>query len=166
VVLDDCNFHDCVRLDEFESSRTLSFLPPDGEFALLNYRITQEFRAPFRIFPTVEETSPTKVRPRHIRRSRESGRLGENRGSREVSWRVAAFWSSGPRTAVVTHSLLVSFWICAAGDDAHDPGRHPRGQLRRQRAGDASLSRSCAYNFMSRGISPMDVLTNPYKWYI
>lgn len=63
MVLDDCNFHDCVRLDEFESSRTLSFLPPDGEFALLNYRITQEFRAPFRIFPTVEETSPTKVRP-------------------------------------------------------------------------------------------------------
>ena len=61
VVLDDCNFHECVRLDEFETSRTLSFFPPDGEFALLNYRITGEFRAPFRIFPTVEELSPYKV---------------------------------------------------------------------------------------------------------
>jgi AP-4 complex subunit mu-1 len=28
VVMDDCNFHECVRLDEFESSRTLHFLPP------------------------------------------------------------------------------------------------------------------------------------------
>ncbi|GAB5030969.1 coatomer protein gamma sub-unit [Nannochloropsis oceanica] len=61
VVLDDCNFHECVRLDEFESSRTLSFFPPDGEFILLNYRITGEFRAPFRIFPTVEEISPYRL---------------------------------------------------------------------------------------------------------
>jgi hypothetical protein len=30
VVLDDCNFHECVRLDEFEAHRTLSFIPPDG----------------------------------------------------------------------------------------------------------------------------------------
>jgi len=49
-------------LDEFETSRTLSFFPPDGEFALLNYRITGEFRAPFRIFPVVEEVSQYKVR--------------------------------------------------------------------------------------------------------
>lgn len=62
MVLDDCNFHECVRLDEFESSRTLTFLPPDGEFALLNYRVTGEFRCPFRIFPSVEETAPYKVR--------------------------------------------------------------------------------------------------------
>lgn len=61
VVLDDCNFHECVRLDEFESSRTLTFLPPDGEFALLNYRVTGEFRCPFRIFPSVEEVAPYKV---------------------------------------------------------------------------------------------------------
>jgi AP-4 complex subunit mu-1 len=28
VVLDDCNFHECVRLDEFEATRTLHFIPP------------------------------------------------------------------------------------------------------------------------------------------
>lgn len=31
VVLDDLNFHECVRLDEFEDSRTLLFYPPEGE---------------------------------------------------------------------------------------------------------------------------------------
>lgn len=61
VVLDDCNFHECVHLDEFESSRTLHFLPPEGEFAVLNYRVTADFRAPFRIFPSLEETGPYKL---------------------------------------------------------------------------------------------------------
>ena len=61
VVLDDCNFHECVHLDEFESARTLHFLPPDGEFVILNYRITADFRCPFRITPLIEEPGPYKV---------------------------------------------------------------------------------------------------------
>ena len=35
VELDDCRFHQCVRLDEFDSQRTISFIPPDGEFELM-----------------------------------------------------------------------------------------------------------------------------------
>jgi len=58
VVLDDCSFHDCVNMTEWEHGRILSFYPPDGEFVVLNYRLTGEFRTPFRIFPAVEETGP------------------------------------------------------------------------------------------------------------
>lgn len=61
VKLDDCNFNDCVNLSEFEHTRTLSFIPPDGEFAVLNYRMTGEFKIPFRIFPSVEETAPNTI---------------------------------------------------------------------------------------------------------
>lgn len=61
MVLDDCNFHECVKLDEFESARTLHFLPPEGEFAVLNYRVTGDFRCPFKIFPSIEETAPYKL---------------------------------------------------------------------------------------------------------
>lgn len=61
VVLDDCNFHECVHLDEFESSRTLHFIPPDGEFSVLNYRVTADFSPPFRIFPSIEEISQYKL---------------------------------------------------------------------------------------------------------
>ena len=39
VELDDCRFHQCVRLDEFDSQRTISFVPPDGEFELMKYSI-------------------------------------------------------------------------------------------------------------------------------
>ena len=61
LVLDDCNFHECVNLDDFENGRTLALIPPDGEFVVMNYRITSEFRAPFRIFPVLEEHSQYKV---------------------------------------------------------------------------------------------------------
>lgn len=38
VMLDDCNFHESVSLDRFDAERTLELKPPDGEFALMNYR--------------------------------------------------------------------------------------------------------------------------------
>uniref|UniRef100_A0A7S2TGB3 MHD domain-containing protein n=1 Tax=Lotharella oceanica TaxID=641309 RepID=A0A7S2TGB3_9EUKA len=61
VGIDDCNFHECVRLDDFDSQRIISFHPPDGEFVVMNYRITSDFRIPFRIFPFFELSSPYKV---------------------------------------------------------------------------------------------------------
>lgn len=59
--VDDMNFHECVKMDEWEQHRTLHFFPPDGEFSVLNYRISGEFRQPFRIFPFFELSSPFKV---------------------------------------------------------------------------------------------------------
>ncbi len=37
VELDDVQFHQCVRLGKFDSDRTISFVPPDGEFELMRY---------------------------------------------------------------------------------------------------------------------------------
>lgn len=61
VVLDDCNFHECVDLSEFSDTRTLSLYPPDGEFAVMNYRVTGDFRAPFRIQPFITQQSAHKI---------------------------------------------------------------------------------------------------------
>ena len=61
VVLDDCNFHECVRLDDFEAQRLLSFVPPEGEFVVLNYRTAGDFRAPFRVLPQIEEATPYQL---------------------------------------------------------------------------------------------------------
>ena len=35
VELDDLTFHQCVKLGKFDSDRTVSFIPPDGEFILM-----------------------------------------------------------------------------------------------------------------------------------
>lgn len=39
VDLDDIKFHQCVRLTRFENERTISFIPPDGDFELMSYRL-------------------------------------------------------------------------------------------------------------------------------
>lgn len=79
VVLDDCNFNEVVNLSEFDNARTLSFHPPDGEFVVLNYRMTSEFRPPFRIFPTIEETSPTVIELScHVRAEIPENHFGAN----------------------------------------------------------------------------------------
>ena len=39
VDMEDVKFHQCVRLSRFENDRTISFIPPDGEFELMSYRL-------------------------------------------------------------------------------------------------------------------------------
>jgi len=62
VVLDDCNFHECVNAKDFETMKMLKISPPDGEFVVMNYRINNEFEAPFRIYPFIDELSNYKLR--------------------------------------------------------------------------------------------------------
>lgn len=38
--MEDVKFHQCVRLSRFENDRTISFIPPDGEFELMSYRLS------------------------------------------------------------------------------------------------------------------------------
>ncbi|KAK8969397.1 hypothetical protein KSP40_PGU012872 [Platanthera guangdongensis] len=61
VILDDCNFHESVHLDTFDLDRTLTLVPPDGEFSVMNYRMTQEFKPPFRINALIEEAGQLKA---------------------------------------------------------------------------------------------------------
>jgi AP-3 complex subunit mu len=38
-VIDDCSFHPCVRYSRYERERVVSFVPPDGQFELMQYRV-------------------------------------------------------------------------------------------------------------------------------
>jgi AP-2 complex subunit mu-1 len=61
IEIDDCTFHQCVRLGKFDSDRTISFIPPDGEFELMKYRTTENVNMPFRIIPIVKEIGSSRV---------------------------------------------------------------------------------------------------------
>lgn len=61
IAIDDCQFHQCVKLSKFESEHAISFIPPDGEFELMRYRITKDISFPFRIIPLVREVGRTKM---------------------------------------------------------------------------------------------------------
>jgi AP-3 complex subunit mu len=51
ALIDDCSFHPCVRYSRFENDQVVSFVPPDGNFELMRYRIrpeqTRNFNPPF-----------------------------------------------------------------------------------------------------------------------
>jgi len=40
IEMEDVKFHQCVSLAKFEADRVISFVPPDGDFDLLSYRLT------------------------------------------------------------------------------------------------------------------------------
>lgn len=40
IELEDLKFHQCVRLSKFENEKIITFIPPDGNFDLMNYRLT------------------------------------------------------------------------------------------------------------------------------
>lgn len=61
VTLEDCQFHQCVKLGRFDSDRIISFVPPDGEFELMRYRATENVNLPFRVHAIVNEIGRTKV---------------------------------------------------------------------------------------------------------
>jgi AP-2 complex subunit mu-1 len=52
--------HRCVRLGKFDTERTITFIPPDGEFELMRYRVT-DVKQPFRLIPSVKEEGKTKL---------------------------------------------------------------------------------------------------------
>ncbi|CEP02310.1 MHD domain-containing protein [Plasmodiophora brassicae] len=61
IAIDDCTFHRCVRLGRFDTDRTISFVPPDGDFQLMSYRITQNVNLPFTIKSVITEHGKSRV---------------------------------------------------------------------------------------------------------
>lgn len=72
VVIDDCQFHQCVKLSKFETEHSISFIPPDGEFELMRYRTTKDISLPFRVIPLVREVGRTKM---EVKVSRFTGKM-------------------------------------------------------------------------------------------
>ncbi|KAK4536793.1 hypothetical protein CDCA_CDCA09G2818 [Cyanidium caldarium] len=61
VELEDVKFHQCVRLDRFESERVILFVPPDGEFELMTYRVSGAHIKPLFLIDSTVEMSAHKM---------------------------------------------------------------------------------------------------------
>lgn len=61
ITIDDMKFHQCVKLPKFDKERSITFIPPDGAFELMSYRVTQNINLPFKIMPVYTEISQTKM---------------------------------------------------------------------------------------------------------
>ena len=61
VELEDVKFHQCVRLSRFENDRTISFIPPDGEFELMSYRLNTHVKPLIWIESVIERHQHSRV---------------------------------------------------------------------------------------------------------
>lgn len=61
IAIDDINFHRCVHLTQFDADRTISFIPPDGTFTLMKYRVTQNVVLPLTVTPTIVVRGRTRI---------------------------------------------------------------------------------------------------------
>lgn len=61
ITIDDMKFHQCVKLPKFDKERSITFIPPDGSFELMSYRINQNINLPFKIIPVYSEISGNKM---------------------------------------------------------------------------------------------------------
>ena len=61
IQIDDIKFHQCVRLGRFDRDRSITFIPPDGVFQLMTYRITENINLPFKVMPVVQEYGKQRI---------------------------------------------------------------------------------------------------------
>ncbi|KAL6618861.1 hypothetical protein ACP70R_034000 [Stipagrostis hirtigluma subsp. patula] len=61
IDLDDIKFHQCVRLARFENDRTISFIPPDGSFDLMTYRLSTQVKPLVWVEAQVEKHSRSRI---------------------------------------------------------------------------------------------------------
>jgi AP-1 complex subunit mu len=61
IDLDDIKFHQCVRLARFENDRTISFIPPDGSFDLMTYRLSTQVKPLIWVEAQIERHSRSRV---------------------------------------------------------------------------------------------------------
>jgi AP-1 complex subunit mu len=61
VEMEDITFHQCVKLNQFESERVISFVPPDGEFTLLSYRLNERIQQPVQVRCTFTHHGTSRV---------------------------------------------------------------------------------------------------------
>ena len=61
IEMEDVNFHQCVRLSKFETDKTISFIPPDGNFELMTYRLNTQVKPLIRIEAIVKRHQRSRV---------------------------------------------------------------------------------------------------------
>mmetsp|Transcript_10577 Transcript_10577/g.26666 ORF Transcript_10577/g.26666 Transcript_10577/m.26666 type:complete len:427 (+) Transcript_10577:187-1467(+) len=61
IEMEDVNFHQCVRLSRFESDRTISFIPPDGAFELMSYRLNTQVKPLIWVEAVIDKHSHSRI---------------------------------------------------------------------------------------------------------
>lgn len=115
TLINDCSFHPCVRYARFEKDSIVSFVPPDGDFELMRYRIQPEQARSFQppvfcnvqwsyLEPQQHQSSSTS----HMAGRTKTGRITINAGVTAISSLIFSTSHKGP-LQVEDFSIVIPF---------------------------------------------------------
>ena len=61
IEMDHLQFHNCVDMNKFGTERTIEFIPPDGSFELMSYRLNTQLKPLIMVEVNIENQSTTKI---------------------------------------------------------------------------------------------------------
>ena len=61
IEMDDLKFHQCVNKKKFDNERIIEFIPPDGEFELMSYRLDMQIKPLISVKVNINNISETRI---------------------------------------------------------------------------------------------------------
>ena len=61
VEMDDLKFHQCVNKKKYDNERVIEFIPPDGEFELMSYRLDMQIKPLISVKVQIKNHSDTRI---------------------------------------------------------------------------------------------------------
>ena len=61
IEMDDLKFHNCVNMNKFENERIIEFIPPDGAFELMSYRLNTQLKPLIWVEVKINQVTTTKI---------------------------------------------------------------------------------------------------------
>ena len=61
IEMDDLKFHQCVNKKKYENERIIEFIPPDGEFELMSYRLDMQIKSLISVKVEIKTHSETRI---------------------------------------------------------------------------------------------------------
>lgn len=112
ALIDDCSFHPCVRYSRFDNDQVVSFVPPDGNFELMRYRIrqdqTRQFSPPFYCHAQWTYTDPPNPSGSSTENPTKNGRIVLQAGVTSLSSLIFSTSHKGP-LQVEDVSVIIPF---------------------------------------------------------
>ena len=61
IEMDDLKFHQCVNKKKYENERIIEFIPPDGQFELMSYRLDMQIKPLISVKVDINNISETRI---------------------------------------------------------------------------------------------------------
>ena len=92
ISIEDIRFHQCVKLSDYNKDRTITFIPPDGVFELMTYRVNENVIIPFKIFCNIIQEVIIKIyipkNAANIKSYTNTGKAKHEIDKSSIYWRI------------------------------------------------------------------------------